>query len=102
MTRSRTTILCILLASVAGCERESEPAGLPQSRFIEAMVELRKAARGVQDTAAFAARRQQVLADAGVTEAQLRAYLTTHIRDLDHLAAVWESINVRLSEEEPR
>jgi hypothetical protein len=66
------------------------------------MVELRKAARGVQDTTAFAARRQAILADAGVTEAQLRAYLTTHIRDLEHLAAVWESINVRLAEEEPK
>jgi hypothetical protein len=91
-----------LLVSLAGCERASEPAGLPQSRFIDVMVELRKAARGVQDTAVFAARRQQVLADAGVTEEQLRAYLTTHIRDLDHLAAVWESINVRLSAEDAR
>lgn len=101
MNRS-AALLCILLATIAGCERESEPAGLPQSRFIEVMVELRRAARGVQDTTAFAARKQQILTDAGVTEEQLRAYLATHMRDLDHLAAVWESINVRLAEEEPR
>jgi hypothetical protein len=103
MKRSRLTILhCMLLVSLAGCQRTSEPAGLPQSRFIEVMVELRKAARGVQDTAAFEARRQQVLADAGVTEEQLRAYLAQHMRDLDELAAVWESINVRLTADEPR
>ena len=102
MNRSRISIFCILLGSLAGCEPETEPAGLPQSQFIAVMVELRKAARGVQDTAAFAARKEQVLMDAGVTEAELRAYLALHIRDLDHLAAVWESINVRLAEEEPR
>ena len=98
----RTIFLCVLLALLAGCERETEPAGLPQSRFIQVMVELRKAARGVQDSAAFEARKQQVLADAGVTEAQLRAYLAAHVRDLDHLAAVWESINVRLTKEEQK
>lgn len=92
----------MLLVSVAGCQREAEPAGLPQSRFIEVMVELRKAAREVADSAAFAARKQQILADKGVTEEQLRTFLTTHIRDLDHLAAVWESINVRLTEDQPR
>jgi hypothetical protein len=103
MHAPRTTMLfCMLLASFAGCQREAEPSGLPQSRFIEVMVELRKAAQGVQDSAAFATRRAQILADAGVTEAQLRAYLTTHIRDLDHLAATWESINVRLTEKEQK
>jgi hypothetical protein len=103
MKKPQTMILlCIFLAALAGCERETEPAGLPHSRFIQVMVELRKAARGVQDSAAFEARKQQVLADAGVTEAQLRAYLAAHIRDLDHLAAVWESINVRLAEEEQK
>jgi len=103
MNIPRTALMfCTMLASFAVCDRETEPAGLPQSRFIDVMVELRKAAQGVQDTAAFAARRQAILTEAGVTEEQLRAYLTTHIRDLDHLAAVWESINVRLTKEDPK
>jgi hypothetical protein len=97
-----SSFLCTLLVSFAGCDRPTEPAGLAQSRFIDVMVELRKAARGMQDTVAFAARKQAILTDAGVTEAQLRAYLTTHIRDLDHLAAVWESINVRLAKEDAK
>jgi hypothetical protein len=67
-------------------------------------VELRRAANeAAGDTAAFAARREQILLDAGVTEEQLHAYVEAHGRNAEYMARIWETINTRLSdiEEQP-
>lgn len=88
------------VALCAGCNRTDAGTGLSQTRFIDVVVELRRAALSLPEPAAFAARKQQILSDAGVTEEELRAYITAHERDLSHMAAVWESINVRLADPE--
>lgn len=94
----RALVLFLIVVAAAACQRNDTGTGLPQTRFIEVVVALRKAARETMDPAVFAVRKQQILTDAGVTEDQLRAYIKTHERDLDHMAAVWESINVRLAD----
>jgi hypothetical protein len=100
MQRGLLSVLLVTVAAVCGCARDTDTTGLPQRRFIEVIVELRRAAQD-GETAQFAARKQQILEKAGVTEEQLRAYVKTHERDLEHMAAVWESINVRLTQPPP-
>jgi hypothetical protein len=92
----------MVLAAVAalGCGREGAGTTLAETRFIEVMVELRRAALRAPDPGVYEAEKQQILRNAGVTEAELRAYVERHGRDLEHMAAVWESINVRLSQPE--
>ena len=94
----RILLACALLA---GCASE-DPAGVGDERFIDTMVELRRAAitAGV-DTTAFARLRDSVLAEHGVTEADLRTYVHAHSADLEHMAAIWDSVSARLSEAGP-
>jgi hypothetical protein len=94
----------ILSAVLLSCSHGADTAVATRDSFIQVMVELRRAAnQAAGDTAAFAARREQILLDAGVTEGQLHAYIEVHGRDVEHMARVWETINTRLSdlEEQP-
>lgn len=87
----------LLTAALFACGHVDDGTGIDQSEFVDVVVELRRAARSSPDPATFHARRQQILHDAGIGDAQLRAYVQAHSRDFEHMAAVWESINVRLS-----
>lgn len=95
-------LLPVLL--MPACATDSTSAmGVSDDQFIETMVALRReAAEAGSDTAAYRAARDQVLARQGVTADELRAYVAARARDLDAMAAVWESINVRLTSETPR
>jgi hypothetical protein len=99
MRRYLTLAVCALL--LGGCGPGDPGMGLQQARFIEVVVELRRAALASTDTAAFEIRKQQILAEAGVSEAELRAYVESHAGDFNHMAAVWDSINSRVSEADP-
>jgi hypothetical protein len=94
----------ILSAVLLSCSPGADSTVVSSDSFIQVMVDLRRAANeAAGDTAAFAARREQILLDAGVTEEQLHAYVEAHGRDVGHMARVWETINSRLSplEEQP-
>jgi hypothetical protein len=91
MRYSALTALSVLL--LAGCAGR-HPEGLSDETFIDTLVELRRAA---VDQGTFTAARPRVLAEHNVTEAQLHAYIQSHVADLPHLASVWESINEKLS-----
>jgi hypothetical protein len=92
------TILLLVLLATLGCRREDVTTGIADEHFIEVVVQLRRAAAETRGTdAAFAARRDAILREAGITEDQLRAYVEAHGRDIDHMAEVWDSINARLS-----
>lgn len=87
---------CALL--LAGCA-DNDGIGAADDRFISTMVDLRQAAfRAGMDTARFEQLRDSVLSVHGVTEADLRAYVERHSGDLEHMAAVWDSVSARLSE----
>ena len=87
---------------LSGCAAEENTFGASDERFVQTMVELRRAAltAGV-DTAEFMRLRDAVLNERGVTEEELRAYVEARGGDLDHMAAVWDSVVSRLSDPEP-
>ena len=88
----------LLLAACSG--DRSGATDVSDDRFIDTLVELRRAA--VEDPGGFAAAKEQILAENGVTEESLRAYISAHIDDLGRLAAVWDTVNARLAPaEEP-
>jgi hypothetical protein len=95
-------MMLVLGLALAACAADEAAFGVSDARFIETMVELRRAAvTAGTDTAQFEQLRQAVLEDHGVTEADLRAYVEAKGGDLDHMAAVWDSVSARLSEVGP-
>jgi hypothetical protein len=100
----KRVLVGILSAALLSCGTNAETTGVTSDSFIEVMVELRRTANeAAGDTVAFAARREQILLDAGVTEEQLREYVEAHGRNVEHMARIWEMINTRLAdiEEQP-
>lgn len=93
------TLIVVLALAIAGCEVEENTFGADDQKFVDTMVELRRAAltAGI-DTAQFEELRQAVLEDHGVTEEDLRGYVEANSSNPDHMAAIWDSISVRLSE----
>jgi hypothetical protein len=96
-------VMGLLLGFVlAGCAVDENALGASDARFIETMVDLRRAALAAgTDTAQFERLREEVLAERGVTEADLRAYVDANGGDLYHMAAVWDSISARLADPGP-
>jgi hypothetical protein len=89
----------ILSAALLSCGTGADTTGVTSDSFVQVMVELRRAAnQAAGDTAAFAARREQILLGAGVTEEQLHEYVEAHGRNVEHMARIWETINTRLSD----
>jgi hypothetical protein len=94
----RFIALALLLGVLHACARD-DGAGLSTDRFVDVIVELRRAAEETRATPAdFTARRDQILRDASVTEEELRAYVERHGRDVAHMATVWETVNRRLAD----
>jgi len=87
-------VLCALLAllSLSACRRQAEPAGvISRDRFVAANVAL----RSLSDSAT-QEERDAALKKAGVTDRQLRAWVTAHSRDPEALAKAWERIAFRV------
>jgi hypothetical protein len=95
-------VLATALAGAAACSPGRDATGIDTDRFVDVVVELRRAAFELRgDPATFELRRDSILDDAGVTEDQLRAYVERHGTDLEHMAEVWAAINTRLAEPPP-
>jgi len=85
MRRSHVFAVLALCLAGSGCGGDSDTLAPPDRQFIETVVALRKAAAASGgDAASYAALKAGVLRDQG------------------RLAAVWESINVRLSAPVPQ
>jgi len=89
----RLLLPCLLLAACAGGDHGT---GLSDDRFIETIVALRTAA--LENPGGYAAEKQRIFQDNGVTEEALRAYMESHSDDPVHLASIWEEIHTRLTE----
>lgn len=91
-----------LVLGLAACAADDAAFGVEDERFIATMVELRRAAMTTgSDTAQFELLRRQILEEQNVTEDGLRAYIDARAGNLDHMAAVWDSIGARLSDAPP-
>ncbi|HSJ10319.1 MAG TPA: hypothetical protein VK928_10405 [Longimicrobiales bacterium] len=89
-------LLILATALLAACSGGGSGAtDVSDDRFIDTIVELRRAA--VENPGGFAAAKAQILAENGVTEESLRAYINAHIDDLGRLAAAWDTVNARLA-----
>lgn len=101
MLSMRVLVLGLALL-LSGCAAEENRFGASDERFVQTMVELRRAALTAgSDTAEFMRLRDAVLEEHGVTEEELRAYVESRGGDLDHMAVVWDSVVSRLSDPEP-
>lgn len=87
-------VVLMLALLMLGCE-EPEPA-LPVETFVDVLVAVRQAAREAGSPEAFAARRDAILQEAGVTEAELQAFVEEGVHDPKRLADAWDSAATRL------
>jgi hypothetical protein len=95
-------MVLVLGLAVAACSADESAFGASDERFVRTMVALRHAAlEAGADTTRFEQLRREVLEEHGMTEADLRAYVDANAGDLDHMAAVWDSVSARLSEPAP-
>ena len=91
MLRGTAVILVAAACGLGACGREP-PLPLAQEQFVEVMVSLRRAALETPDQGAYETRKQEILKQAGVTEAQLRAYARAATRNPMALADAYDSI----------
>jgi hypothetical protein len=70
---------------------------MDRGAFIDVMIQLRQAELDA-DTAGFGARRDEILASAGVTDSMLVAFARVRGPDAAFMAAVWDSIDTVVNE----
>lgn len=80
---------------LCGCGR-GPSLPLPQETFVSVMVELRKASSQVGPGPAFDVKREQILAKAGVTEAELEAHARALQAHPEALREAFDSIRVAM------
>ncbi|MGH7578141.1 MAG: hypothetical protein ACREM1_23870 [Longimicrobiales bacterium] len=84
------------MLALTGCRGEQPVEPMPRETFVEVIVELRRAATENASQAEFDARKAEILEEANVTDSALVEYARLHGRQLEHMAAVWDSVNARL------
>jgi hypothetical protein len=97
VTGWRTLLILLVLATVFGCGRDPERgfATIPRERFIETNVALRQIDRAAPEADSL---RAEVLAEHGVTEEDLQAFVTARSDRPGELASVWDEIRQRLTD----
>lgn len=76
----------------AACGDEVPPDTLERSAFVDAWVEFRAAAAEAPDGVLADAERSRLLADRGVTEADLARFVEVHGADLEFMDEVWKEV----------
>jgi hypothetical protein len=88
----RWLMLTAILVLAQGCGPEA-PAVMERGKFIDVIVELRRAEHEGVQVAQFEVRRDEILEEAGVTDSMLVEFARVHGRDAEFMAAVWDSID---------
>lgn len=97
---ARASVLACVLLWGTGC-RSDEPTGgaggvITPEAFVEVYVELRRAALESGDSAAWEARKREILAAHGTTAEALEAFVDSHAHDVAGLARLWDTVAARL------
>jgi hypothetical protein len=97
--RSIAVALLGVVATATACRgREGPVAGVDDSTFVTAMVELHKVdSMRTRDTAAIAAARRAVLAKHGLTSERLERAARALADDPERASALWSTINRQLT-----
>lgn len=98
MTSRKTSIpvLAAILAALLGvgaCRSGDPTAPIDRDEFIEVMIELRLAAREFRDPSAFDSRKEQILADAGISDSTLMHFVRAYRNDPGFMSEIWEEID---------
>lgn len=91
----RPTIVGAALLSVASCGGGAE-AAVSRETFVEAYVDLRRAALRSPGVVISPAARDSVLALHEVTEEELLRFAEVHGTDVEYMAGVWADVEARL------
>ena len=99
-------LLSALAAALVACDGSAPTEGagpeLSTETFVAVMVELRAAERDIlgaatdADSAAFEARKAEILENHSTSEDEIRAFVERQAEDLDRLHALWETLSVAL------
>lgn len=97
----RLSVVAVLtLACAAACDRSLARLrgehGLTFEQFVHATVQLRLAAAQATTPAAYETRKREVEKRLGVSDADLREYVSAHGSDVKLLSAAWDSVEARV------
>jgi hypothetical protein len=91
------TRLAVLLIGagllLAACRGGDLTAPIDRDAFIDVMIELRLAAREFQDPSAFDSRKEEILAQAGISDSTLMQFVRAHQNDPEYMSEIWEVID---------
>ena len=91
--------ICLIAVLLPACDRSTTPpdtGGLSRDQFIEVFIALRNAKKNARTPADFEEQKRQILGRAKITEAQFKSFGEAHTEDLGFMAAVWDTIQIRL------
>jgi hypothetical protein len=102
LMHSRSMLLLLLLVMLVGaCDSQGAGPGLTEARFVEIMIELRKAAFEHDDLDEFREKRAEILQRYAVTDSALIGFARTHGSDVYRMTAVWDSVAAGLRDVNP-
>jgi hypothetical protein len=98
LARIAGTALLAVLLGAAGC-RGGDPVEptLSRDQFVDVMVAIRRADLDTHTDSAYLLRRASVLDSVGTTDSALVQWVERHASDFAFMAAVWDSIDAKLS-----
>jgi hypothetical protein len=92
----RSILVLAAVFALVDCGDGAPVGPIPRVTFIQVVAELRRAAMEASSEEDFQARKERILSDAGVTDSLLVEYVRVHGGRLEHMAEVWDSIDVRV------
>ena len=92
----RISFLLLAVVPAVACEDDPEPVTIERAAFVDTYVALRVAALQRGTAAVDGPVRDTVLAEAGVTEAELVTFAEVHGDDFAYMNAIWTEVNERL------
>ncbi|MCI0434625.1 MAG: hypothetical protein L0271_13440 [Gemmatimonadetes bacterium] len=89
-------VLVLAIGGLIACRAERTQV-IDRDTFVDVMVALRREAVATLDSLAFDARREEILASAGVTDSALFAFVRAMEREPAGMAEIWDDIDARVN-----